>query len=146
LPWYGGPFVKFGLLGFSLLTSLLTVIAAIVTPFIPLRKREADGRSPWLGRLARWTALLLCVLEITLIAFVLMVFRDGLEHTSFTSEVVLTVLPWVVAVLTTIVTLLAGFAWWKRWWGLVGRIHYTVIVLAALGLLWFEIYWRLIVI
>ena len=73
LPWYGGPFVKWGLLGFSLLTSLFTVIAAIVTPFIPRRKREADGHSPWPGRLARWTALLLSVLAIVLIAFIIMV-------------------------------------------------------------------------
>ena len=146
LPWYGGPFVKFGLLGFGLLTSLFTVIAAIVTPFIPLRKREADGRSPWPGRLARWTALLLCVLAIALIAFVIMVFMDVVDLASSTSEVVLAVLPWAVAVLTPIVVLLAGFAWWKRWWGLAGRLHYTVIALAALGLLWFEIYWSLLVI
>ncbi|MCJ7667237.1 MAG: hypothetical protein MUP04_02955, partial [Anaerolineae bacterium] len=146
LPWYGGPFVKFGLLGFGLLTSLFTVIAAIVTPFIPLRKREADGRSPWPGRLARWTALLLCVLAIALIAFVIMVFMDVVDLASSTSEVVLAVLPWAVAVLTPIVVLLAGFAWWKRWWGLAGRLHYTVIALAALGLLWFEVYWSLLVI
>jgi hypothetical protein len=58
--------------------------------------------------------------------------------------VVLVVLSWAVAVLTPFVVLLAGIAWWKRWWGLAGRSHYTVIALAALALLWFEIYWSLL--
>lgn len=144
LPWYGGPFVKFGLLGFSLLISLFTVIAAIVIPFIPLRKREADGRSPWPGRLARWTALLWCVLAIALVTFIIMVFMGVADHTNSTSEVVFAVLPWAITVLTPIVGLLAGFAWWKHWWGPAGRIHYTVIALAAFCLLWFEIYWSLL--
>jgi CubicO group peptidase (beta-lactamase class C family) len=144
LPWYGGPFVKFGLLGFGLLTSLSTVIAAIATPFIPLRKRETHGRSPWPGRLARWTALLLCVLAIAMIAWVIMAFMNVVDHATSNSEVVLVVLSWAVAVLTPFVVLLAGIAWWKRWWGLAGRSHYTVIALAALALLWFEIYWSLL--
>jgi hypothetical protein len=146
LPWYGGPLFKFGLLGFSLITSLFTVIAAIVTKLISLRKRKAGQCSTWPARLARWIALLLCVLTVILIAIILMVFIVGLEHTSSISEAVINVLPWVIAILTTIVTLLAGFAWCKRWWELIGRIHYSVIVLASLGLLWFEIYWRLIAI
>lgn len=146
LPWYGGPFAKFGLLGFSLLTSLFTVVAAIISSFIPKRKREVDGHSPWPRRLARWTALLLSVVSIVLIAFVIRIFNVTMWLASSTDWMVLGVLPWIVVVLTPIVALLAGCAWWKRWWGLAGRIHYTVIALAALGLLWFEIYWCLVVI
>jgi hypothetical protein len=144
LPWYGGPFVKFGLLGFSLLTSLLTVIVAIVTPFIRLRKREAAGHSSWFKRLARWIVLLWCVLVIALSVFIILVFMDVANLASSTSQVVLAVLPWAVAVLTPIMLSLAGLAWWRRWWGLTERIHYTVIALAALALLWFEIYWSLL--
>jgi len=144
LPWYGGPFVKFGLLGFNLLISLLTVIMAIVTPFIPLRKRDAKEYSSLLMRLVRWTALLWCVLVIALSVFIILVFMEVVNLVSSTSQVVLAVLPWAVAVLTPIMLLLAGLAWWRRWWGLAGRIHYTVIVLAALALIWFEFYWSLI--
>jgi CubicO group peptidase (beta-lactamase class C family) len=146
LPWYGGPPVKFGVLGFSLLASLSTVIAAIVTSLIPHRKRTAEGRSPWPGRFAHWVALLLCIAAIALIAFVIMVFMDLVDLASATGELVLAVLPWTVAFLTPIVVVLAGLAWWKRWWKLGGRLHYTVLALAALALLWFELHWSLLVV
>jgi CubicO group peptidase (beta-lactamase class C family) len=144
LPWYGGPYFKFGLLGFSLLTSLFTLVAAAITPFIPLSKRGTDGNLSWFRRLARWIALLWCVLVIALSAFIILVFMDVENLTSSTSQLVLAVLPWAVALFAPIITSFAGLAWWKCWWGLVGRIHYTVIVLAVLALLWFEIYWSLL--
>jgi len=37
-------------------------------------------------------------------------------------------------------------AWWKRWWRPAGRLHYTVIALAGLALLWYEVYWEFLVI
>ena len=54
---------------------------------------------------------------------------------------VLLVAPWPIAALALPVVVLAAIAWWKGWWKPAGRIHYTIIALAALALLWFEIYW-----
>jgi hypothetical protein len=48
---------------------------------------------------------------------------------------------WLIAILSASVTFMAILAWWKGWWGLAGRVHYTVIALAALALTWFEGYW-----
>ncbi len=43
------------------------------------------------------------------------------------------------------VVVLAVVAWWKRWWGLAGRLHYTVLALAGLAFVGFAAYWSLLV-
>ena len=36
------------------------------------------------------------------------------------------------------------FAWVRRYWGLAGRIHYTLVTLALLSMVWLMYYWRLL--
>jgi hypothetical protein len=33
-------------------------------------------------------------------------------------------------------------AWTRRYWGLAGRVHYTLIALAGLAFVWFLYYWN----
>jgi ABC-type enterobactin transport system permease subunit len=37
-----------------------------------------------------------------------------------------------------------ALAWAHRYWSLAGRIHYTLITLAMLGMVWSMYYWRLL--
>jgi hypothetical protein len=136
VPWYGGMVAKAGVMGLSLRIFLSAVVAAPVARFIRRRKREAAGRAPWTARLARWVALALCVVGIVFVAAL-----PATEMTQLDTTLALEVLPWFVVVLAPAVVLLAAAAWWKRWWGLAGRVHYTLVALAALALLWFEAYW-----
>ncbi len=136
-PWYGGQVFHFGLLVFSLLTFLLTVIAALVGFFISLRKRAATGRhSPWQSRLARGIALALCLAFIFFVAIFIQKNDDPLQL-----QPLILIMAWLIAILSAGVTFMAIAAWWKGWWGLAGRLHYTVIALAALAFTWFESYW-----
>ncbi len=133
-PWYGGQVFHFGLLVFSLLTFLLTVIAAVVGFFTSLRKRASSGSPPWQARLARGIALALCLAFIFFVAIFILKSDDPLQP-------IILIMAWLVAILSASVTFMAILAWWKGWWGLAGRVHYTVIALAALALTWFEGYW-----
>ena len=141
LPWYGRRTVKLGIWGISLLIFLSTAIAALITLFIQRRKRDTGRRSARPGRVARWVALALCVLGLGFLAS-----GPVMEITHLDTTMALAVLAWCVAVLAPGVALLAVIAWWKRWWGPAGRLHYTVIALAGLALLWYEVYWEFLVI
>jgi hypothetical protein len=137
-PWYGGRVFHFGLLVFSLLTFLLTVIAATVAFFISLRKR-ADGRhSPWQGRLARGVALALCLAFIFFVAIFI-------QKSDYPLQPLILIMAWLIAILSVGVTFMAIVAWWKGWWGRAGRIHYTIIALAGIAVTWFMAYWNVLV-
>jgi hypothetical protein len=138
VPWYGGTTVKFGVFSFSLLIFVSTLVAAPLALFVR-RKRDA-GRGPtWLERLARWVALALCVVGISFLALGPVTEMTGLDTT-----MAIAALAWCVAVLALAVVLLAATAWWKGWWRLPGRLHYTVIALVGVALVWYEIYWELL--
>jgi CubicO group peptidase (beta-lactamase class C family) len=142
-PWHGRQDIHLGILVFSLLTFVLTAIAALLGWVISLSmkstfKRGARGRSSWQSRLARGAALALC---LAFLAFVV-IFILNMEEPG---HPLIRILAWVVAALAAGVTPLAVIAWQKGWWNRAGRLHYTVIVLAGLGLTWFLAYWNLLV-
>jgi hypothetical protein len=136
VPWYGGTTVKFGVWGFSLLIFVSTLVAAPVALFVR-RKQDADRRLTRSERLARWVALALCVVGIGFLAL-----GPVTEMTGLDTSMAIAVLAWCVAVLALAVVLLAATAWWKGWWGLPGRLHYTVIALVGVALVWYELYWE----
>jgi len=49
-----------------------------------------------------------------------------------------------VAVLSITISIYAVLAWKNSYWGLGGRIHYTLLAVAALANCWFLYYWNLI--
>jgi CubicO group peptidase (beta-lactamase class C family) len=53
-------------------------------------------------------------------------------------------LPIVLAVLSITISIYAVLAWKNSYWGLGGRIHYTLLAAAALANSWFLYYWNLI--
>ena len=137
MPWYGTWLVKNGVIFFTFLIFLSVLIGGLVSLIRTLRRRNTAKGTLWSsGRLARWTALALSV-----VAMIFLVAMPLQENTPLDLTNVLLVAPWPIAVLVLPVVVLAAIAWWKRWWKLAGRIHYTIIALAALALLWFEIYW-----
>ena len=137
--WYSGEAVTFRIMGLSLLSFLSAMIVAPVTLIVRRRTRVTGMHLPLGGRLARPVALAFCAVGSGLIVSLPLT-----DWTPLDTSVVLAVLPWFVAVLAPAVVLLAVIAWWKRWWGLAGRLHYTLVALAALAILWFEVYWKLL--
>jgi len=53
-------------------------------------------------------------------------------------------LPIILAVVSLIIAIFAVLAWKNSYWGLGGRMHYTLLAMAALANIWFLYYWNLI--
>jgi hypothetical protein len=50
----------------------------------------------------------------------------------------------VVAVLTVLAVGMTVIAWRNHYWGVWGRVHYTLVALALVGFLWFANTWNLL--
>jgi len=57
---------------------------------------------------------------------------------------VFNLVPWAMGGLGLIILPTAFFAWFKSFWGILGRIHYSFFALATMGLLWVFIFWNAI--
>jgi hypothetical protein len=57
---------------------------------------------------------------------------------------VVEVLPLPITVLAAGALALTVAVWIRRYWGLAGRVHYTLVVLAGLAFVWFLYYWNLL--
>jgi hypothetical protein len=53
-------------------------------------------------------------------------------------------LPIILVVLSLFIAIFAVLAWKNNYWGLGGRMHYTLLAMAALANSWFLFYWNLI--
>jgi len=52
---------------------------------------------------------------------------------------------WLLSVpLTLSLVVLAALAWWNRYWGLAGRVHYALVALASVVFVWILGNWNLI--
>ena len=95
---------------------------------------------------AKWTVLPV-VAALTLFV-VLLVAGLAIEGATLLSDPPLyyraaLFLPVVAAGATLLAVVYAGRAWLEGYWGLPQRIHYTLVVLGALGLVWLSAYWNL---
>lgn len=147
LPWQETAPVNMAVLG---VCAALALSALLAWPVAWLRQRRghqppvAPARGPWLARgvagLASGAALGFIV-TLTLILL------------GDTSQFVYGVPPsiWLLMTVPLIVAALSGVAvgwtvlvWKQHYWGFVGRVHYTLVVLGLLGFVWFFATWNLL--
>ena len=50
----------------------------------------------------------------------------------------------IAAVLVAVMLVCAIFGWRNRYWRVSGRLHYTLVALAGVGLVWFLYHWNLL--
>lgn len=149
LPWYWQTAFQLGLLAGCLLVFLSSALGWPVASFIQRRR-------PWepelLPRLAHWTGW---GMSVTFVGFV-MVFvtevyeNDVLLYGLTPAARAILLLPLLGAVLT-VVTLMLSCAAWMGWgsparhpyWNLRGRMHYTLVALAGVAVVWWLSYWNL---
>jgi hypothetical protein len=150
LAWYetmGFHLVVLGVCAVGLLSALVGwPLAALIE-----RRRKGAGAEPRRPHLARRLvtaiALLYLLFPLSLgVAGAVIASRDPLElftaFPPFTAAAL--VLPVIAAVLTPVAVVLAGLAWREGTWSLGGRIHYTLVTLAAVGLMWWFNNWNLL--
>ncbi len=108
------------------------------------KKAENVKQDPGPARFARLTGNLASLLHpLFIIGFLAIQMKVVSGDFDLLFYSVLT-LPYFLVGLSLIITISAIIAWKKSYWGLGGRIHYTLLAVAALANSWFLYYWNLI--
>jgi hypothetical protein len=137
--------------GFHMILALacaLLFLSALVVALVRLVRRRRWGSdrasSARRSRAAHWIVVGISLLNL------LFVVGTALWGNPFPVFGVSLIYRLVLAlpVLSTALTVAAGvytvLAWKDRFWGLTGRVHYTLVTLAAVAFVWFLNYWNLL--
>lgn len=145
MAWYEAPPFHYGLLGGSLFLFLTTIIAAPVAFFVN-RRRDDIRPQPFAARMGRWVLGIAALLGI-LLSIALPVILSDLAAVMTGNvpllDMLLTV-PLVIAILTGISIPFAILGWCKRYWTRWGRVHYTLVTVAALAFTWALYFWNML--
>jgi hypothetical protein len=140
LAWYESPLLHFPLLGISYLLLLSELAAASIRFF---RRRRNPQVEPFQSKWARRLLLASVWLGVLFIP-ALIVFQGGYLYGETLALNLVLALPVLMLLPTVGAMLLAVPAWKERWWSLGGRIHYSLVVLAAFAYLWFLNFWNML--
>ncbi len=122
----------------------ISILIAALSGRFKRRKAENGGQDSGPARFARFTGNLACLVHpLFILGFLAIQMKVVSGNFDLLFYAVLA-LPIILAVLAAIITIYTVFAWKKSYWGLGGRIHYTLLATAALANSWFLYYWNLI--
>ena len=147
LKWYETTMFHYTVLVFSL---ILFLSALVAWPIGALRNRLKGEKKAGLpgSRQARWVAWGMSALYVLFLAGLWVIVLSGGISTILYSVPpllpYLLVLPLVGAVLTIAALGFTVMAWKNRYWGVAGRVHYTLVTVAALAFIWWLNYWNLL--
>ncbi|HUW96093.1 MAG TPA: serine hydrolase domain-containing protein, partial [Anaerolineae bacterium] len=143
--WYERDVVQLGLIVLLLLGFLSVLAWPVATLIRRLRKRQTHD--PRLARLARWLAIVVGILNLLFVVGFAALLMQGLSGGGPYPPswfVGLLVIPLLTAALSIVLLVLAVMAWKNQYWSLVGRVHYSLVTVAALVFVWFVNYWNLL--
>jgi len=135
LAWHETPGFHMPLL---MVTVLVFVSFLIAVPISALRNRRRGVDTE--ARLACWLAVGVSALLVLFTAG-LFIYMGGMQWYTNVGGVplfikILLVLPVLAAVLTVGALVFTVLAWKDGYWGIAGRVHYTLVTVAALAFLW----------
>ena len=145
LDWYETPGFNMALvLGCVLI--FLSMIPVAVIRFIRNHRPGGDRRPTSRGaRAASWISLGICVLNLLFLVGIALWFRpmrpSELHGISLIVEIVMG-LGVLAAVLTVGALVYTVLAWKNSDWGIVFRVYYTLVTVAAVAFVWFLNYWN----
>lgn len=145
LPWYET--MEIGLLfsAIVLLIFLSVPIAALVWRLSP-RLREQATRQPRHARQARWLLGLLVVLYFISLGGMFSAFatQEAFLFGNAIAYIVGNFLAIPVAILALGAVVFTILAWRRGYWNLTWRIHYTLVALGAVAVVWWYFNWKII--
>ncbi|WP_331233490.1 serine hydrolase domain-containing protein [Natronorarus salvus] len=145
LDWYERPLFQGAVAGLTLLVLLSAVVG---WPLAMVRRRYRDGPPPpERPRIARWLAGTGAVFLFGfLVGVVVLLATDpvGTLLSPPTTLQLLLVLPVLAALTTLWATLYVVRSWRASYWGVLSRLHYTLVVASAVGFCWLLSYWNLL--
>ncbi len=146
VPWYETTSFTFGLLGICTALFISMIMFLPVRFFIDRRKGKAKTPSSMWARLGRWLAGGFSLLNVlSVVGFLIAVSNPNLSAYGIPSFVVgLLPIALVASALAITSLAFAMLAWKQRYWSFAGRVHYTIVTLAALAFIWLLNNWNLL--
>lgn len=144
LKWYKTPLFHYSLLGFCI---VMFLSAALGWPLGAISRRlsyEDQDRKKF-PAFPKWIAGLMSWLFLIFIFGMVGVMSNYMELMFGVPPMLktLSVLTMIAVILTVGVLLSLILIWGRKFWTVYGRIHYTVLFLAACAFIWFLNYWHL---
>jgi hypothetical protein len=148
-PWYGTTSILILLLGIGLLLFTTALVGWAIAALVRLRPRHP---SPLISRLGRWTGVSFAVVLVSFLsgwAFLLLDIDPAYatQEIAFGPTPLFYALSWLAYILVGLGILMLIFAflsWMRRLGSLSGRLHYILLALSALSLVWALGYWNLL--
>lgn len=144
ISWYETPMFNFILLGAMMLLFLSAVIA---WPINALRLRDREADEDRIARVARPVAGIASGFYIVLAVSLGVALSDDPNEIAFGIPTLIELglaFALIAAVLAIPAAVFAVFAWLRGHWSTLGRIHYTLVALAAVTMIWWLNYWNLL--
>jgi CubicO group peptidase (beta-lactamase class C family) len=146
LSWYETPGFNIALALGCVLVFLSVLIVALIG-FIRDRRRGGDREpAPRGARVAQWIAVGISVLNLLFLVGTVL-WGDAAAIPFFGVPLLYQLvlgLGVLAAVLTIGALVYTVLAWKDSYWGIVGRVYYTLVTLAAVGFVWFLNNWNLL--
>ena len=120
---------------------LVSVLLAAFTGIFRRSKGSSGSRPPRVVRL--WALSLSIVFLLVPVAAIAYSVLDAKSPFPFYMVVVLAIIL-AASILVIGPVIFTVLAWARRYWGRAGRIHYTLITAALVGMVWLMYYWRLL--
>ena len=138
-------------LGFNMALFLICVLIFVSMILVAVirfvRSRLGSDRRPASGgaRIANWVIMGVCLLNLLFLAGFALWFRPPTElhGVALVIQIVLG-LGVMAAVLTVGALVCTVLAWKNGYWGVVARVYYTLVTVAAIAFVWFLNYWNLL--
>lgn len=146
LSWYETPAFNMGLALVSVLI-FLSIIPGVLIHIIWSRRLSGNQKpAPRGARMAFWTIMGLSLLNLLFVIGTILWGERNLAPLFGVSTIYKFVLGLGVltAVLTVGALVYTVLAWKNRYWGILGRLYYTLVTVAAVAFVWFLNYWNLL--
>ncbi|HSG42821.1 MAG TPA: serine hydrolase domain-containing protein [Anaerolineales bacterium] len=117
-----------------------------------IRKQESSGNNPWTAWLAYiWMTLVAGMLALFVIRAIGVLY--AIDMVAGMPNFVWGITDDMISALNSIylpvflslpLPVFVGLAWGNRWWKTITRVHYTLVTLAIIGVIWWTNYWNLL--
>lgn len=144
LAWYEATTFHYILVGVSMVIFLSVVAWPIGTLRNRLKGKKNAGELR--SRQARWVAGGMSALYVLFLIGMVIVLSDTQSLMYGVPPLLpfVLVLPLLAVVLTIGALGFTVLAWRNRYWDMIGRVHYTLVMLMSLAFIWFLNYWNLL--
>ena len=151
IPWYEVKSFMFGLAGAALLVFVSALIALPASRWV---RRKSPAPSSRGEKTAQWIVLGVCALNVLFfVAFIVLAIQYGALEGGGGTELdyglppllaALLLVPVVSVLLTAAAAISAVVVWINGSWSIAARVHYSLVVVAAIAFAWFLDYWNLL--